>query len=282
VDAEPLYVEGIDIPKRGLRNVLFVATEHDSTFAFDADTGQEIGHVMTLKAGETPSDDRNCLQVTPEIGITSTPVIDLHRGPHGAIYVAAMSKDRLGRYIQRLHALDLQTGDELFGGPVDIHATFAKEGVDPHRGTSIFDPKQYEERAALLLLNGVVYTSWSSHCDIEPYNGWVIAYGADTLKQTAALNLTPNGAMGSVWQSGAGPAADPQGYVYILAANGTFDSDLNTAGFPARGDYGNSFLKISAAGSQLSITDYFTMFDVAAEIRGTTISERADPLCCLI
>jgi hypothetical protein len=101
----------------------------------------------------------------------------------------------------------------------------------------------YEERAALLS-NGVIYTSWASHCDINPYNGWIIGYNADTLKQTAVLNFTANGTEGSVWQSGALPAADPQGFIYALAANGTFDTKLNSYGFPERGDFGNSFLKV--------------------------------------
>jgi outer membrane protein assembly factor BamB len=265
VDAEPLYAERMEIPNRGLKNVLFVATEHDSVYAFDADTGKEFWQVRLLGPGETPSDDRGCSQVTPEIGITSTPVIDRHRGPHGTLYAVSMSKNRSGRYLQRLHALDLQTGGEEFGGPVEIAATFPGTGAASRNGTEVFDPKQYEERAALLLLNGVVHTSWASHCDINPYNGWVIGYGAETLKQTAVLNFTPNGEEGSVWQSGAGPAADEQGYLYVMAANGTFDTALKSDGFPSRGDFGNSFLKISPAAGELSVADYFTMFNVEAE-----------------
>src|SRR6185437_13982412 len=201
VDAEPLYVHQLEMPNRGLRNVLFVATEHDSLYAFDADTGQQFWHVQLLKPAETPSDNRNCGQITPEIGITSTPVIDRHQGPHGTIYTVAMSKDAQGRYAQRLYALDLRTGAEELDGPVEIQATFP--------GANAFDPKQYAERAALLLLNGVLYTTWTSHCDINPYNGWIIGYDAQTLKQTAALDITPNGNEGAIWQSGAGPAADP-------------------------------------------------------------------------
>ena len=265
VDAEPLYAQRIEIPGKGLRNVLFAATERDSVYAFDADTGEAFWHVHLLGPGEIPSDDRNCGQVTPDIGITSTPVIDLKRGAHGTMYAVAMSKDQQGHYFQRLHALDLQNGAEELGGPVEIHATYPGTGAASHDGTEIFDAKQYEERAALLLLNGVVYTSWSSHCDINPYNGWIIGYSAQTLKQTGVLNFTPNGDEGSVWQSGAGPAGDPQGYVYVLAANGTFDTNLDAKGFPLRGDFGNSFLKISPAGGRLSVADYFTMYNVAAE-----------------
>lgn len=265
VDAEPLYVHGLEIPNHGLQNVVFVATEHDSVYAFDADTGKQFWHVRLLKPGETPSDPQNCGQVIPEIGITSTPVIDLHRGPHGTIYLVAMSKDSRGDYFQRLHALDLRTGREEFGGPAEIHATYPGTGAASHEGTEIFDPKQYEERAALLLLNGVVYTSWASHCDFNPYNGWVIGYNGRTLKQTGVLDFTPNGDEGSVWQSGAGPAADPQGYIYILAANGTFDTALNSKGFPSRGDFGNAFLKISTLRGRLSVADYFAMYNVVDE-----------------
>jgi hypothetical protein len=265
VDAEPLYAGKLEVANEGLRNVLFVATEHDSVYAFDADNGNEIWHVRTLRQDESPSDDLGCSQVTPEIGITSTPVIDRKRGPHGTIYVVAMSKDRGGHYLQRLHALDLRDGSEEFGGPVEIQAAFPGTGAASRDGTEIFDPRQYEERAALLLLDGVIYTSWTSHCDIDPYNGWVIGYSAETLKQTAVLNLTPNGEEGAVWQSGAGPAADDQGNIYLMVANGSFDTKLNAKGFPSRGDFGNSFLKISTAGGRLAVADYFTMFDVEAE-----------------
>jgi hypothetical protein len=265
VDAEPLYVEKLEVPNLGSKNVLFVATEHDSVYAFDADTGKEFWHVRLLGPGEVPSDNRGCSQIIPEIGITSTPAIDLHRGPHGTLYAVAMSKDQNGRYMQKLHALDIQTGGEEFGGPEEIQATFPGNGAASRAGTEIFDPKQYAERAALLLLNGVVYTSWTSHCDVDPYNGWIIGYSAETLKRMAVLNFTPNGEEGSVWQSGAGPAGDAQGFIYVMAANGTFDTVLNSQGFPSRGDFGNAFMKISLSGDRLSVADYFTMFDVEAE-----------------
>jgi outer membrane protein assembly factor BamB len=265
VDAEPLYAARREIPNEGFRNVLFVATEHDSLYAFDADTGKQFWHILLLKPGETPSDDIDCGQIVPEIGITSTPVIDLHRGPHGTIYVVAMSKDPQGRYFQRLHAIDLQSGSQEFDGPVDIRATFPGTGAASRGGTAVFDPQQYAERAALLLANGVVYTTWTSHCDHNPYNGWIIAYNAQTLQQTAALDITPNGEEGAIWQSGAGPAADPDGNIYLLTANGTFDTKLNTQGFPSQGDFGNSFLKITASDGRLSVADYFTPFNVISE-----------------
>jgi outer membrane protein assembly factor BamB len=265
VDAEPLYAARIEIPNEGSRNMLLVATEHDSLYAFDADTGKQFWQVRLLKPGETSSDDIHCGQIVPEIGITSTPVIGLHRGPHGTIYVVAMSKDPQGRYIQRLHALDLRSGGEEFDGPVEIRATFPGTGAVSRGGVAVFDPKQYAERAALLLANGMVYTTWTSHCDHNPYNGWIIAYNAQTLKQTAVLDITPNGEEGAIWQSGAGPAADSEGNIYLLSANGTFDTKLNAQGFPSQGDFGNSFLKIAANGGRLSVADYFTPFNVISE-----------------
>jgi outer membrane protein assembly factor BamB len=257
VDAQPLYVHGLQMPNKGTRNVLFVETEHDSAFAFDADTGQPFWHVRLLNAGENPSDDHNCSQIRPEIGVTATPVIDRQQGAHGVIYVVSMSKDAHGRYHQRLHALDLQSGAEQLGAPVEIAATY--------QGAPAFEPGQYAERAALLLINGTLYLTWTSHCDIGRYNGWVMAYDACTLKQKSVLNLTPNGDEGAIWQSGAGPAADPQGNIYVMLGNGDFDPSLDDKGFPARADFGNSFLKISEVKGQLQVADYFTMFDVQRE-----------------
>jgi outer membrane protein assembly factor BamB len=246
-----------------VHNVVFAATEHDSVYAFDADTGSALWHVSLLAAGETLSDAHGCEQVVPNIGITSTPVIDRGAGAHGVLYVVAMSKDGSSNYHQRLHALDLATGAELLNGPVEITATYPTAAG----GTTTFSPGQYEERAALLLANGTIYTSWTSHCDISPYFGWIIAYSASTLARTAVLNVAPNGggAGPSIWMSGGGPAADPAGNLYLLTANGAFETTLDANGFPSRQDYGNAFLKISTAGGSLSVADYFTMYNEVAE-----------------
>jgi hypothetical protein len=259
VDAEPLSASNLAVPNNGTHNVLVVPTEHGSVYAFDADSGATIWQISTLKTGETTSDDRNCGQITPEIGVTSTPVIDRTQGPNGAVYVVAMSKDGSGNYHQRLHALDLALGAELFGGPVDIQATYPGTG-DNSNGTSVvFDPGQYAERSALLLLNGVIYTGWTSHCDIRPYTGWIMGYSESTLAQTSVLNVTPNGNEGSIWMAGAGLAADTSGNIYFLDANGDFDTTLSAGGLPSDGDYGNAFMKLSTSGNQLAVADYFEM-----------------------
>ncbi len=264
VDAEPLYVPGETIGGAS-HNVLYVVTEHDSAYAFDADTGTVLWHVSALAANETTSDPRNCGQVVPEIGMTSTPVIDPKAGAHGTIYMVAASKDSSGNYHQRLHALDLTTGAEQTGSPVTVQATYPGTGLGSSNGQVVFDPRQYNERAGLLLLNGVVYLGWSSHCDIDPYTGWLMGYNENTLAQTSVLNLTPNGSEGSIWQSGAGLAADSSGNIYFLDANGSFGTTLNTSGQPSNGDYGNAFMKVSTSGNKLTPVDYFTMSNTVAE-----------------
>ncbi len=265
VDAQPLYASAVSIPGKGTHNVLFVATEHDSVYALDADTGTVLWQVSLLQSGETTSDDRGCPQVEPEIGVTSTPVIDRHVGLHSIIYLVAMSKDGAGDYFQRLHALDMRTGQEQFGGPVDIQAVFPGTGDNSSGGNVVFDAKQYKERAGVLLLNHVVYTAWTSHCDIRPYTGWLIGYDQGSLKQVNVLNIAPNGSQASIWASGGGPAVDSAGNIYVLAANGTFDTTLDANGFPSGGDYGNAFLKISTTNNKLSVADYFAMFNAVAE-----------------
>jgi hypothetical protein len=264
VDAEPLYVSNLTVAGSA-HNVVFVVTEHDSVYAYDADTFSQLWKVSLLGSNETTSDNRGCTQVTPEIGITSTPVIDLSAGTHGSIFAVAMSKDSGGNYHQRLHALDITTGAELTGSPVTIQASFPGTGRNSSNGNVIFDPAQYKERAGLLLMNQEIYTSWASHCDNEPYTGWLIGYNESTLQQASVLNVTPNGAEGAIWMSGAGLAADTVGNIYFLDANGTFDNALDINSFPADGDFGNAFLKVSTGGNTLTVADYFTMFNTNAE-----------------
>jgi len=261
VDAQPLYLSALSAAG-GSFNTVFVATEHDSVYAFDSDSGATLWHVSLLGTGETPSDARGCNQVTPEIGITSTPVIDRTAGAHGTLYIVAMSIDSSSNYHQRLHALDVATGAELLNGPVDISASFPATGT----ATSTFDPKSYEERAALLLSGGTIYTSWTSHCDIAPYGGWIISFAQSTLARNGVLNIAPNSSGGpAIWMAGGGPAVDASGNIYLLSANGAFETTMDANGFPGNQDFGNSFLKISNAGAGLHVLDYFTMFNEVAE-----------------
>lgn len=262
IDAQPLFLANLSI-SGGSHNVVFAVTEHGSVYAFDGDTGQQLWKVTTLLAGESPSDIRSCGQITPEIGVTATPVIDRSAGPHGTIYVVAMSKDGSGNYFQRLHALDVTTGAEQFGGPVTITATFPGEGAGSQLGTLTFDPKQYAERAGLLLLNNKIYTAWTSHCDIQPYTGWIMAFDKNTLAATDVLNVTPNGSEGAIWQSGAGLASDGNS-IYFLDGNGTFDTTLDAKGFPSLGDYGNAFIKLSTRNG-LKVADYFATFNTVSQ-----------------
>jgi hypothetical protein len=269
VDAQPLHLSSVSIPGGGVHDVLYVATEHDSVYAMDAVTGAVLWRTSLLGAGETTSDTRSCGQVVPEIGITSTPVIDRSRGPNGVIYVVAMSKNSSGTYFQRIHALDAALGSEMFGGPQTVQASFPGSGAGSSNGSVIFDAKQYEERAGLLLVNGQIVTTWTSHCDIDPYTGWIIAFDAGTLARTSVLNITPNGSRGGIWMAGAGPAADPQGNVYLLDGNGTFDTTLTATGFPNLGNFGNAFVKIATAGG-LSVADYFATFDTVSASNADT------------
>lgn len=261
VDAQPLYLGQVAIAG-ATHEVLYVATEHDSVYAFEPRTGATLWHVSLLAPGESPSDNRGCGQISPEIGVTSTPVIDRAAGAHGAIFVIAMSKDSSSNYHQRLHALDITTGAELFNGPVAVNPTYSSAAG----GQKSFAPGQYAERAALLLENHTIYTSWTSHCDAQPYSGWIVAYSESTLAQTAALNVAADSDAGpSIWMSGGGLAADAAGNIYLLTANGAFESTLDPNGLPQNGDYGNSFLKLSTAGGGLTVADYFSPSNEIAE-----------------
>jgi hypothetical protein len=261
VDAQPLYLAQLAVAG-GTHNVVFVATEHDSVYAFDPVTGATLWQVSLLGSGETPSDNLGCGQITPEIGVTSTPVIDRSAGANGAIFVVAMSKDASSNYHQRLHALDVTTGAELFSGPISINPSYSSAAG----GTKSFSPGQYAERAALLLDNHTIYTSWTSHCDVQPYSGWIVGYSESTLAQTAVLNVAADSDAGpSIWMSGGGLAADSSGNIYLATANGTFDTTLTSGGLPKNGDYGNSFLKLSTAGGGLAVADYFSPSNEVAE-----------------
>jgi uncharacterized protein (TIGR03437 family) len=254
VYAQPLYVPNIAIAG-GVRNVLYVVTEHDSAYAFDADgnTTSPLWQVSFLAGGATtvPNGDVGCGQIAPEIGITDTPVID---PASGTIYFVAMTKEA-GGYVHRLHALDITTGAERTGSPVIIQASVPGKGDGG--ATVTFIPKNYKERSGLLLLNGVVYTSWASHCDGNLYHGWIMGYDAESLLQVSVYVNTPDGRSASFWTSGAAPSVDQNGNIFVNGGNGDFNA--NTGGR----NLGESFIKLTP-GTTLAATDYFTPFNYAA------------------
>ncbi len=264
VYAQPLYVSNVVVPNKGTHNVVYVATERDSVYAFDADdrvgsNASPLWQVSFVNArarvNPVPARDAGANDIVPQIGITGTPVID---GTSGTLYVVANTKEYQGRshaYVYRLHALDIATGAEKFGGPVVITASVP--GTGDGGTTDILDPLRHLQRPGLLLANGIVYIAFGSHGDVGTYHGWLIAYDATTLQQLGVYNTTPNGAQGAIWQSGAGPAADANGDIYFETGNGDFDA--NTGG----GDYGDSLVKLTGGGV-LTVADYFTPFDQAA------------------
>lgn len=263
VDAQPLYLANVSIGGQ-LHNVLYIATEHGSLFAWDADSGKQLWKTSVIPSGETPSDSHNCGQIETEIGITATPVIDRKQGPNGTIFAVGMSRDSNGGYHQRLHAFDVATGAEISGSPTEIAASYPGTGDNSQNGNVIFDPSQYAERSALLLSNGNIYTAWTSHCDAGLYTGWIIAYSETTLKQSQLIDLTPNGSQGAIWMAADGLAADSSGDLYLLDANGTFDTTLNGQGFPSSGDYGNAMLRLTTNG-KLAVADYFEPYNTVLE-----------------
>ena len=249
VYAQPLYLAGVEIPGKGKHNVVYIATEHDSVFAFDADgkpaTPLWQTSFLTSDVRPVPAMAVQCPFIRPEIGITPTPVIDRESG---TLYVLARTKEG-SRYVQRLHALAITTGAEKFGSPVEIKASVGR--VD-------FDPLRELPRASLLLSNGQVYLTWASSCDVGPYHGWVMAYDAHTLAQTAAWNTSPDAEESGIWQGDTGPAADKDGNVFLATGNGKFDADSGGR------DYGDSVLKLALAKGSLQVRDFFTPFNQKA------------------
>ncbi|HVH89408.1 MAG TPA: hypothetical protein VM912_22015 [Terriglobales bacterium] len=256
VYAQPLYLPGLQIPGKGKHNVIFLATEHDSAYAFDADTqGAPLWHVNFTNASAgidtVPARDVRCPFIRPEVGITPTPVIDAQSG---TLYALARTKES-GAYVQKLHALDVLTGAEKFGSPVVIKASLSRKVMGVFNGTTAFDPLRENPRAALLLSNGKIYLTWGSSCDVGPYYGWVMAYDAKSLAQVAVFNAAPDGEEAGIWQSDAGPAADQEGNIYPVTGNGKFDASSGGR------DYGDSALKLALNQNGFVLRDYFTPFD---------------------
>jgi concanavalin A-like lectin/glucanase superfamily protein/HYDIN/CFA65/VesB family protein len=253
--ASPLYVANVNIPGQGFHNVLYVATEHDSVYAWDADglSTTPLWKTSFLGTGIKPvpcADTGECGDIPTEIGITGTPTIDQSTG---TLYVVAKTKEGVN-YVQRLHALDITTGAEKLGGPVAIQATIAGSGSGSQNGQLSFDALKENQRPALVLSNGVVYIGWASHGDQVPWHGWVIGYNASTLQQAAVYCVSPDGYGGGIWSSGGGLGADASGNIYFTTGNGDFNA--NSGGR----DFGDSVVKIGPNGS---VVDYFTPFDQA-------------------
>lgn len=252
VYAQPLYVPNVTIPGKGVHNVVYVATEHDSLYAFDADNNSgsnaaPLWQVTFLNPGAginvVTSGDVGCNDLVPEIGITGTPAIDLATQ---TMYLVTKTKDN-GSFVHKVHAIDITTGAEKFGGPVPVQAQVGLVAFEPHREA---------QRAGLLVQNGLVYIAWASHCDIGPYHGWVIAYDAHTLQQKGAWNSTPTGGLGGFWQAGAGIAADARNLLYLASGNGDFDRNQGGK------NYGDSIVKLGFNNAgKLVAKDYFTPHD---------------------
>ncbi len=265
VYAQPLFLPSVDIPGKGTHDVLYIATEHDSVYAFDANRPNDppLWHVSFLDKkrdiAAVPMRDVECPFIQPEVGITSTPVIDPKTG---TLYVLArtMADPTFGHkeYFQHLHALAITTGVEKFAGPKLITASVPGRGAGSANGRVPFNPLRENPRASLLLVHDSVVLTWASSCDLDPYHGWVMAYDRDTLAQKAVLNVTPDGEQGGIWASDTGPGADAAGNIFIATGNGTFDA--STGGR----DYGDTELQLSLQGSSIVIRDYFTPYDQAA------------------
>ena len=236
-----------------MHNVVYVATEHNSVYAFDADglSSTPLWKKSFLATVSQPShrDVGECCDIARN-RITGTPVIDRATG---TLYVVAKTKETAGgtTFVQRLHALDIGSGAEKFGGPVVLSADIPGTGGGSSAGRLQFNAQRENQRPALLLNNGVVYISFSSHGDVQPYHGWILGYDASTLQQTFAYCPTANGVGAGLWLS-SGPAADTIGNVFIVTGNGTFDADGGGTNF------GDSYVKITSAGA---VTDYFTPHD---------------------
>jgi len=260
VYAQPLWVANLAIGG-GAHNVIFAATQHDTVYAFDADaspcttywqTGMNKVNSLMLP-GETwvtSADESGCPLITPDIGILGTPVIDLATA---TLYLVTSSKaTSSATFHQRLHALDLSTGNEKFGGPTEIQAAVSGTGVGSSTGQVHFDPMLNAQRPALLFQAGHIFISWASYCDFGPYHGWLMAYNAASLKQEAVFNVSPNASAGGIWMSGNGPAADASGNIYLDTGNGTWN------GTDAFGDSILKFSALTATSPSLTVADYFT------------------------
>jgi hypothetical protein len=264
VYAQPLWVPGV--PVNGTKhNAVLVATAHDSVYAFDADQSPcvtlwhanliDSAHGATSGETTVPNGDvGGSTDIQPEIGIIGTPVISPSLN---TLYAVTKSEGPSGTFHQRLHALDLSTGNEKSGSPANVSGSVAGDGYDSSGSSVTFNSRTHHQRTGLALVNGVVYATWASHGDIDPYHGWVIGYNASSLAPVTTYNLTANGSRGGVWMSGAAPAADSANALYLSTGNGTFNRDSSSA---PNTDLGDSVVKL-ATSSGISATDWFSPFN---------------------
>ena len=275
VYAQPLYVPNVTLSDNTIHNLVIIATEHDSVYAFDADLpGPPLWKTSflnpALQISTVPNGDVGTSDIVPEIGITGTPVID---PTTNTLYVVSKIKEPGQTYYQQLHALDLTSGNNVVA-PVSIMASYPGSAQPSDgNGNVIFNALLENQRSALLLVDEpaepavsgkVVFIAWASHGDNQPYHGWVLGYDAATLKQVYVYNDTPNGTEGGIWQAGGGPGADQNGNVFVSTGNGTFSVD--TGGI----DYGDSFLNLLPGASAISVATFFTPFNQANLAAGDT------------
>src|SRR5881296_1353959 len=263
VYAQPLVVGHLLIGG-GYHNVVYIATVNNTLYAFDGDNGALYWRKSFTAPGMRPPRNVDMTgacggsyqDFSGNIGIVGTPVIDSARG---TIYFVARSTTGTGStFVQYLHAVNLVDGNEIGGSPTAITATYSGNGDGSVNGVIAFDAQRQNQRQGLILLNGVVYVTFSSHCDWGPYHGWILGYDAATLQQQVVYNATPNGYAGGMWESGTGMAADAQGNLYVVTGNGTVGDAADPTSPTNRGE---SALKLTPAGSTLQVASYFTPYD---------------------
>ena len=287
VYAQPLYVPGVAIPGQGTQNILFIATEHNTVYAFDADVPVTAGGLLwktnlgpsavtTIPGGfaepnfGTRYNSGKYTDIEPEVGITGTPVIDTNSG---TLYVDAFTGEISGgvtNYSHQMHALNITNGTERSFSPVVITASVVGIGVDSTNGRVTFNPKQENQRPALTLAGGIVYVAYAGYADTDPYHGWIIGFNATNLVQLTnyVFNTTPNATTaapgadageGGIWMGGGGLAVDSSTNLYFEVGNGSFSATNISSGV----DFGDSFIKLSTTNG-LALADYFTPWDQAA------------------
>ena len=267
--AQPLVMTNVDVPGQGIHNVVYVATVNDSVYAFDADdltastpywkvSFTNASAVAVRNTDMTGACGGNYIDFSGNMGIVSTPAID---PVAGTIYVLARTKEFGTNFVQRLHALDLRTGAERPNSPAVITASVPGTGAGSVGGMVTFDPQKQNQRSGLTLVNGVVYAAWASHCDWGPYHGWVMGFDATTLQRVVVYNATPTGINGGIWMAGQGPSVDPNGNLFLSVGNGTVGSGADPRNATNRGE---SFLKLTRAGTNLNVASWFTPNNYAA------------------